>query len=53
MDPLISRADENAIAMIECRMCHRLVPREYTGTLSGRTLCFGCLSGWYDEDDED
>ena len=39
--------------MIECRTCHRLVPLQQTATLSGRTLCFGCLSSWYGDDDQD
>ena len=55
MDPHITRPDEgaNEAAMIECGMCHRRVPPQQTGTLSGRTLCFGCLSGWYDDEDEE
>jgi formylmethanofuran dehydrogenase subunit E len=53
MDPHIARSDEKDVVTIECRMCHRLVPKEHSGTLSGRILCFGCLSGWYGDDEEE
>jgi len=55
MDPLITRSEEHArdAVMIECGMCHRRVPVQQSGTLSGRTLCFGCLSGWYDDEDDE
>ena len=54
MDPHIARSDEDAsdAAMIECGMCHQRMPAAHTRTLGGRVLCFGCLSGWYEEDDE-
>ena len=38
---------------IQCGMCKRFVPPEQTRTFSGRLLCFGCLSSWYDEDEEE
>lgn len=37
---------------IECGMCHQRMPAAHTRTVGGRVLCFGCLSGWYEEDDE-
>ena len=41
------------VKMISCGMCHRRVPLSETRSMSGRTLCFGCLASWYDDDDED
>lgn len=38
---------------VECSMCHQLVPATQTMWLTGRRLCFGCASGWFDEDDPD
>jgi formylmethanofuran dehydrogenase subunit E len=48
-----SPEDTPTVELIECRMCHRLVPRDQTGAMSGRVLCLGCLGSWYDDDDED
>ena len=39
--------------VVECGMCHRRVPQKQTQQLSGRILCFGCLSGWYESDEDD
>jgi len=38
---------------IECGMCKRRVPLGQTREMSGRTLCFGCLASWYDEDEDE
>jgi hypothetical protein len=35
----------------ECPMCHRDVPVRETVTMGGRRLCFGCASGWYEDED--
>lgn len=47
-DPPAERLAET----VECGMCKRRVPIEQSRTLSGRVLCFGCLSSWYDEEQE-
>jgi hypothetical protein len=44
--------DEEKVEMFECPMCRRMVPPLETITMGGRRICFGCASGWY-EDDED
>jgi hypothetical protein len=33
-------------------MCHRSVPSPETLRIGGRTLCFGCAAGWFEDDDE-
>ena len=38
---------------VQCGMCKRHVPLDQTREMSGRILCFGCLSSWYDEDEEE
>lgn len=43
---------ELAVKTIQCGMCKRHVPLEHTREMSGRILCFGCLSSWYDEEEE-
>jgi len=40
------------VQTVQCGMCKRRVPIDQTRTMSGRLLCFGCLSSWYEEDDE-
>lgn len=38
---------------VPCGMCKRRVPIEQTREMSGRILCLGCLSSWYEDEDED
>ena len=39
-------------ATIECSMCKRRVPIDQTRYMSGRSVCFACLSSWYDDEDD-
>jgi hypothetical protein len=39
-------------ATIECSMCKRRVPIGQTRYMSGRSVCFACLSSWYDDEDD-
>jgi formylmethanofuran dehydrogenase subunit E len=36
---------------IVCSMCRQRVPIARTRRISGRTLCFGCLESWYDDEE--
>ncbi len=38
---------------VQCGMCKRKVPVEESRVFSGRILCFGCLSSWYDDEEEE
>ena len=38
---------------IKCSMCQQRVPVLQSRTVSGRPLCFGCLSDWYGEDEDE
>jgi len=44
---------ESPATTIQCGMCKRRVPVEQTREMSGRILCFGCLSSWYEEEEEE
>jgi formylmethanofuran dehydrogenase subunit E len=48
-DPL---EDHPRPELVECGMCRRSVPSSETLRIGGRTLCFGCAAGWF-EDEED
>ncbi len=43
---------ESAPPMTVCAMCHRSVPASQIINLGGRPLCFGCMTAWFDEDEE-
>jgi hypothetical protein len=34
-------------------MCHQTVAPRHTTTVGGRMLCFGCVSGWFEDGDEE
>jgi formylmethanofuran dehydrogenase subunit E len=36
-----------------CQMCHREVAKQYTAMVQGRLLCFGCIQGWLDYEEEE
>jgi hypothetical protein len=38
--------------MTQCAMCRAMVPIRQTMNLGGRVLCFGCASGWFDDDED-
>ena len=45
-------AEESAPATAACPMCRRTVPAKEIVVLAGRTLCLGCATAWFDEDEE-
>jgi hypothetical protein len=36
----------------ECAMCRLRAPIRQTVMMSGRRLCFGCASGWFEDEDD-
>ena len=50
--PTNPRPEPPLPVLIECEMCHREVPSRETMTIGGRLLCFGCVSGWFDSDED-
>ena len=53
MDESPDQPAEAPTITIECGMCKRKVPVDQARTLSGRVLCFGCISSWYDEEEDE
>jgi hypothetical protein len=47
-DPLLPGAET-----FECPMCRHRAPATQSIVMGGRRLCFGCASGWFEDDDED
>jgi hypothetical protein len=43
--------DQLRQGLVECGMCHQPVSQAQTRRLGGRTLCFSCLAGWYEDDE--
>jgi hypothetical protein len=39
--------------MFECPMCRQQTPATQTIVMGGRRLCFGCASGWFEDDDDE
>ena len=37
----------------ECPMCRQRAPSTQSIVMGGRRLCFGCASGWFEDEDED
>lgn len=45
--------EKDKVEMFECPMCRRSVPALESITMGGRRICFGCASGWYEDEDEE
>ena len=43
--------DQLRQGLVECGMCRQPVSQAQTRPLGGRTLCFSCLAGWYEDDE--
>ena len=39
------------VVLVECPMCHWLVPEGDITSFFGRRICVGCASAWFDDDD--
>ena len=37
----------------ECPMCRQRAPATQSIVMGGRRLCFGCASGWFEDDEDD
>ena len=46
-------AQAPAAETFECPMCRQRAPSTQSIMMGGRRLCFGCASGWFEDDDED
>ena len=46
------REKAQAVATVECSMCHAKVPAARTTMMSGRRLCLDCANSWFDDEDE-
>jgi len=48
------RPEEPASARVEtfeCSMCRRQTPATQSLVMGGRRLCFGCASGWFEDEE--
>jgi formylmethanofuran dehydrogenase subunit E len=52
-DPNRATDRQTASDEVTCQLCQRDVPARRATVIGGRTLCFDCASGWFDEDDEE